>query len=81
VKIEGRSYEGENQFRAIFEPFPLGSFDFRSCHGLTEQSYVKRNRDFLSKGYMRVFLQIFDDYKGVKRYQATWTRFRHESQK
>ncbi|MHC4117620.1 MAG: serine/threonine protein kinase [Planctomycetota bacterium] len=77
-KIEGRSHAGRNQYRAFFEPF-LGSFHFRSCHGLKQQSYVKEDRDLLSKGYTRVCLHIFEDDWGVTRFQATWIRFGDES--
>jgi hypothetical protein len=79
VKVEGRTYKEENQYRAIFEPFLPRSLSFFSCHGLQEQPYIRKNNDCLSKGYKQIHLQTFEDHKGIKRYQATWVRSGAES--
>ena len=79
-EIYGRSYKGEKQYRVCFRPFP--SFDFRSCHGLQQQSFEEWDKWYSSiQRYERIFTNIFYDEEGVKRYQATWIRFIHKSPK
>ena len=75
--VEGRSFDKRNQYRAIFEPFIPGVFYFYSYHGQLKSSYDQNNGDLLSRGFECVHLQIFEDYDGMRRYQATWIRRHH----
>lgn len=79
IKVEGRTYKGGSQYRAIFEPFLPELLSFYSCHSLQEQPYIERNKEYLSKGYKQIHLQTFTDHTGIKRYQATWIRIGDES--
>jgi hypothetical protein len=69
VVVEGRSFNGQRQFRAKFEP--VGKMRFWSYTGQSIEAFNQRNDTFYRQGYVLVSKQTFHDDKGDA-VQATW---------
>jgi hypothetical protein len=68
--VEGRSSDGERQFRAKF--IPLGKVSsFWSNHGISIDRFNRRDAELRRQGYVLVTKQSFHDERGDA-VQATW---------
>jgi hypothetical protein len=74
IKVEGRFYANKFQFRAIFAPFPGGSFYYWSHHGLPTSLYTEKHKKFTSDGFSQIWHQEFLGPNGEKYHQATWIK-------
>ena len=73
-QVEGRSLEGENQFRGRFRPMPPRGFRFYAYRGMSEDVYKARETTLTSKGFRSIWLQVFETSEGATRFQAVWVK-------
>jgi hypothetical protein len=69
IIVEGRSFNGERQYRAKFEP--SGKMKFWSYTGQSIESFNQRDETFRRQGYVLISKQTFHDDDGDA-VQATW---------
>lgn len=71
--IQGRCAEGQELYRADWEPLPYGA-RFYSWYGMDRATFEKRGREYGVHGYRLEGGTQFSDCRGVERFQGTWLR-------
>jgi len=71
--VEGRISKGQEQYRAIYRPWPPNSY-WMSYHGMDNQFFAKQQRVMTGLGYRRLCYQAFTTTSGIPRIQATWMK-------
>lgn len=74
-QVEGREFNGVNQYRALFVSVPNYQFGFYSHHGLTVDLYNKKHAEYSSRGFKQVWRQEFTSSSGQTFIQATWEKY------
>ena len=78
-QVEGREYNGNIQFRAIFVKYLRGKFNFYTHHGLPETEYERKNKEYTQKGFSKIWHQEFMTSSGQMIHQGTWVRAQSSS--
>lgn len=73
-KLEGRNWMGQDQYRAIFNPFPSTPFWFDSRIGMDKKHFQEKDKKLKIQGYQRTSFHRFRNSTGETRYQATWVK-------
>ena len=71
--IKGKCKNDSEQFHAIWKGVPLG-VSFFSHNALFKESYIGKNKKYISDGYSLYYSNIFQDCAMIDRYQATWIK-------
>jgi len=73
--VEGRSYQGKNQFRARVQPFPKKAWWFYWWYDQQPAAYEEHKKNMIAEGFQEINLQVFTDSSGVKKYQTCWIKY------
>ena len=74
VMVEGRLNRGQQEYRAIFDQFPVRNFSSFAAWGRGLQQYQNENSRFVAAGYDILSLQTFQDVAHTNIYQVVWVR-------
>jgi hypothetical protein len=72
--VEGRLNRGQQEYRAIFDQFPVRNFSSFAAWGRGLQQYQNENSRFVAAGYDILSLQTFQDAAHTNIYQVVWVR-------
>ncbi len=72
--VEGRPGIGENEYRAVMQPFPKKVFWFYWWYGQSRSQYEEHKRDMTAEGFREICFHSFADRDGIRRFQTCWLK-------
>jgi len=73
--VEGRNHEGRSEFRAVVQPFPKRVWWFYWWYDQLGSSYEEHRKKLTAEGFKEIYLQVFTDREGMRKYQTCWIKY------
>ncbi len=73
--VEGRDKNGRSEFRGAVRAFPKKVFWFYWWYGQLRSQYEEHRNKLAAEGFKEIYMQVFTDREGMKRYQTCWIKY------